>query len=901
MISKKSFRFPKIELSQKSMAVLTTVHELMIETCSFNTTPPSNTSSRNVSPDFTNVSSLKQSFRQSSIINVPPIGMNIDKVDELPISKHRQDIVNLYVSNKVLVLEGDAGCGKSTRFPQFILDNCSRNKIPCRILVVTPRGVAAVSSAERVSFERDELLGTTVGFQIKLESKISASSNLIYTSTEYLLAKLVDQEPNEYFKNFTTLIIDELQERNLLTDIVMLCVRERCSLETLKIAILTSSESDKIAEYFDGCSVYKIKSDEKCEGIQIKELFIDDVLKMNNYEEMLTDRKLVQFANEELYNKHLLTKYYRKSFNFCFNPVVPIDLNLISKLVNYLHLNSEKTSTILIFLPTYNEILLLANKLFETSDLNCEIVSLHDEMQSSDVSKVFTKFPTTGRKIVLTTKIAESLFTINNVQYVIDTGSEYVETFEAQTRCSTSKIDWIRKNSAIQRKSRVTSLCNGTIFRLYSRDNFNNLTEIKNWELKRIDTWDSDMTKICLFAKIIAKNETIEDFLFKIFPSPALSLDCQKGHYNISFLQQMGALNVDESITQLGKFLAAIPLKAQHAKMLLYGIFFKCIDPILTIVSILSFQSPFNVPDNDDDRAKIEEIKQQLLDGSYSDIFVMLKIFQNWNEYKSSKTFDCIFCEKNFVGPGTLELISLFRVRLVGHLRSLKIIHSVGSISLLNENSNSWSVIKACITAGNYPNVMIFSDDEFAVKDFRIEQSSVLKMDDLRTMSSNFLVYDKIEKKRKNIGEFVYYKDMISCSLVSNFCVAILAGNVVTFEVEKSSSDSNETQCIIKIDNCLQLNGSVETAKALKYLRERLDDLFKKFLCNVEKFTMTGKECVIHEAIVTMLKIEDQEIGMKAEYKGIGSRPRIVTRDCGDISMNSVSSINNCSMTSNYS
>jgi HrpA-like RNA helicase len=883
LISKNPFNFPKIELSHDSKILLTSMNELIIENYPFSTTPPTNSysSSRNVSSDQLNVLSQNQSLNQSFVIKAPPNGLNVNILDSLPISKHRQDILNLYECNKLLVIEGDSGCGKSTKIPQFILDHCSTNNIPSRILVITPNRVCAVSAAEKVSFEREESLGTTCGYQIKLESKISASSNLIYTSSEYVLSKLI-QESAEYFKNFTTIILDEFQERNVLTDFLMLCIRELCSKETLKFLILTCSESERIANYFNDCAIYKIKNDDKLEKNKISEFFMDDILKMNSYEEKLTNHTCEQFDNEDLYDTPDKSNSY-----YC----VPIDISLISKLVNHLHLNSEDSSTILIFLPTYNEIILLANKLFETLDSNCEIVSLHNQMQSSDVSKVYSTFPCNERKIVLTTKIAENSLTVNNVKYVIDTGTEYIETHDAKTRCSTAKIDWISKTSAIQRKLRITSSKNGIIFRFYSRDDLNKFIGNDNFNQERYELKDSDITKICLLTKIITKSDSIEDFLFKIFPPPP---SCEKFHYSISLLQQIGALNVDESFTQLGKILATIPLKVQHAKMILYGIFFKCIDPILTIVSILSLPSPFNEPTNSDDRAKIEEIKQQLSDGSFSDIFVLLKLFQNWNEYKSSKTFDCIFCEKNFVGPGTLELISLFRVRLVGHLRSLKIIQSVGSISLLNENSNSWSIIKACITAGSFPNVMVFSDDQFSDKEFRIQQSSVLNNVDLKTISSNFLVYESLEKISNDILK-TNFKDMKTCTIVSNFCVALICGNELTY-------DSTNSQCIIKIDNSLQFNGTIETAKALEYLRERLNNLFRKFLCNVEKFTMTEQESIVHEGIVTILKIEDQEIGMKSEYKGIGSRPRIVTRDCIDTSMNSSTSVQNLtSMTSNCS
>lgn len=63
-------------------------------------------------------------------------------------------------SNQVVVIKGEPGCGKSTRVPQYILENwakeAGRNGDPCRIIITQPRRIAAISLAERVSNERYE-------------------------------------------------------------------------------------------------------------------------------------------------------------------------------------------------------------------------------------------------------------------------------------------------------------------------------------------------------------------------------------------------------------------------------------------------------------------------------------------------------------------------------------------------------------------------------------------------------------------------------------------------------------------------------------------------------------------------------------------------------------------------
>lgn len=845
--------------------------------------PASNSSFPRI--NISSVSSSSQSRQgkvySSPIIPIENLSPNYEN-ETLHVAHHRAEITKVHNSSKLMVFEGDTGCGKSSQIPQYILEDCAYRQIPCRILVVTPRQICAVAAAERVCLERDETLGTSVGYQISLESKISPTSNLIYTSTEFILRKFTIQEPNVYLKEITTLIIDEFQERDALTDLFMLCVRELCSKENLKIVILTSKDSDKIAAYFGECDVYKIHDSDEIKK-EITEVFLDDILKLDEFH--FTAEKLKEYRqnfdnNLKSFESHLVEEYNKQHGN-------SIDLNLISKLVNHLHLSSEKSSTILVFLPGFNEILLLANKLFSILDANCEIVSLHNEMQSSDQAKVFATLPDTVRKIVLATNLAESLLTINNVQYVIDTGREHIEYFDSKTRITNSCMQWITKTSSLQRKSRVTRSIDGAIFRLYSRDCFNCLSN----EM-RLEILECDATKICLLVKSLVKTESIEDFLYKaITPPTATSIN-----RSTKFLQQIGALDPDETMTQLGRNLVSIPLNVHHAKMILYGIFFKCIDPILTIVSILSLECPFVLPRDENDRAKIAEIKAQLVDGSFSDIFVMLKIFQNWNEYKSTKTFDCIFCEKNFVSAGTLELIALNRVRLVGHLRSLKLIQSVGSIALLNEQSNNWSVLKACITAGAYPNVARFDNKMITETDkiVQIADDSVVKVEDFKQHPLCWMIF---EKKINS-----HNPQLKTCTIISNFCLALMTAMPdLYFKSEISSSNPTEILFNIAINNFIRMTGSEETGRIIFTLRERLNILFNKFLLDVEKFYLEGQDFYLHEMIVTMLKIEDENMKLKSEYKEIGSRPRIVTRDydtSATTSFNDSSSMNDTTSSS---
>ena len=84
----------------------------------------------------------------------------------LAIDSKKQIILDLLKKQSAIIIKGFTGCGKSTRVPQFILDDCYRKKVPCNIVVTQPRRIAAMSISQRVSTERGWPLGTVVGYQV---------------------------------------------------------------------------------------------------------------------------------------------------------------------------------------------------------------------------------------------------------------------------------------------------------------------------------------------------------------------------------------------------------------------------------------------------------------------------------------------------------------------------------------------------------------------------------------------------------------------------------------------------------------------------------------------------------------------------------------------------------------
>ncbi|XP_073533075.1 3'-5' RNA helicase YTHDC2-like [Phyllobates terribilis] len=109
----------------------------------------------------------------------------------LPVFEKQEEVVQIIKENKVVLIVGETGSGKTTQISQFLLDDCYRNGTACRIFCTQPRRLAAIAVAERVAAERGEKIGQTIGYQIRLESRVSPKTLLTFCTNGDLLRTLM--------------------------------------------------------------------------------------------------------------------------------------------------------------------------------------------------------------------------------------------------------------------------------------------------------------------------------------------------------------------------------------------------------------------------------------------------------------------------------------------------------------------------------------------------------------------------------------------------------------------------------------------------------------------------------------------------------------------------------------
>ncbi|KAF4960673.1 hypothetical protein FSARC_10415 [Fusarium sarcochroum] len=160
----------------------------------------------------------------------------------------RQEFLDVYQKNQVIVLSGETGSGKTTQVPQFVLyDEWEGDgKIAC----TQPRGLAATSVADRTAKEMDVQVGEEVGYVVRFDRKVDQKQTRLAYVTDGVLLQISKKDPD--FKLYACIIIDEAHERTLATDVLLALLKRAVSRRPdLKIIVMLATlNAAKFVNYF---------------------------------------------------------------------------------------------------------------------------------------------------------------------------------------------------------------------------------------------------------------------------------------------------------------------------------------------------------------------------------------------------------------------------------------------------------------------------------------------------------------------------------------------------------------------------------------------------------------------------------------------------------------------------
>ncbi|XP_053787404.1 3'-5' RNA helicase YTHDC2-like isoform X7 [Vidua chalybeata] len=620
----------------------------------------------------------------------------------------------------------------------------------------------------------------------------------------------------------------------------------------------------------------------------------------------LDESSLVQNSGSDLSaeDRELLAAYHH-SFDD-----EKVDLDLIMHLLHSI-CHSCDAGAVLIFLPGYDEIvslrdrILLDDKRFAANAHRYQVFMLHSSVQTLDQKKVLETPPFGIRKIILSTNIAETSITVNDVVFVIDSGKVKEKSFDVLSRVTVLKMGWISKASAVQRKVSRAGRCQpGVCFRLFSRLRFQNMLEFQSPELLRMP-----LQEICLYTKLLTPiNCPVVDFLMKA-PDPPPAVTVRNA---VHMLKTIDAMDPWEDLTELGYHLTELPVEPHLGKMVLYAVVLKCLDPVLTIACALACQDPFVLPTLASQKRAAVLCRKRFAAGTFSDHMALLRAFQAWQKARSDG-WERAFCEKNFVSQATMEIIAGMRTQLLGQLRASGFVRARGGADIrdVNANSENWAVIKAALVAGMYPNLVHVDRESLLLtepkeKKVRFHPTSVLGQSQykkiapangqaaaIQALPTDWLIYDEMTAAHRTAN--IRCCSVVTPVTVSLFCgPARLPSNALqassSFRGGWVSNDSSDSEMedktaadlpLLKLDEWLHLKldpenwNSLQAAGMLLQLRQKWHSLFLRRMRAPSKPWSQADETTVR-AITAVLSAEEQSAGLQ-QPSGIGQRPRPVT------------------------
>ena len=428
-----------------------------------------------------------------------------------PVEEVIPGIAESLARNRTVVLRAPPGSGKTTCVPPALLNApFLQGK---KILMLEPRRLAARSCAAYIASRLGEPLGETVGFQVRLERKISARTRLEIV-TEGLLAQRLVSDPE--LSDVGLIIFDEFHERSLQCDLgfaMALDVR-RALRDDLRLLVMSATlDVESIAAHLGDADIHT--------------------------------------AEARMYPVE--TKYLQ------IESSAPISAQMAGAVKRAL---AEPGGDILCFLPGEGEIRRCEEELRTdgVDRLGGVVMPLYGALPKEEQDAVLRPLPAGNgkRKVVLATSIAETSLTIEGVTTVIDSGLMRVSRFSASSGMNRLETLRLTRDRAEQRRGRAGRVCAGLCLRLWTEAQDRLLLPAMKAEIM-----DADLAPTVLTAA--TWGTTAIDGLPWLTPPPAANWENAK-----SLLRMLGALDAENRITDRGRRMARLAAHPRLANMMLY-------------------------------------------------------------------------------------------------------------------------------------------------------------------------------------------------------------------------------------------------------------------------------------------------------------------------------------------
>ncbi len=468
--------------------------------------------------------------------------------DALPITARRDELVEAIRANQVLIVEGETGSGKSTQLPKLCLE--AGRGVDGLIGHTQPRRVAARTIAERVAEELGSTLGREVGYTVRFTDTVADDTSIKVMTDGILLAEI---QRDRTLSAYDTLIVDEAHERSLNIDFILGYLRQLLPQRPDLKVIVTSATIDtaRFAEHFAGPD---------------------------------GEPAPVVSVSGRTYPVEVRYRPYGAD-----SPDGPDERDQVQAILDAVdELGAEGPGDVLVFLSGEREIHDAADALRATNDPQLEVLPLYARLSAQEQHRIFQ--PHRGRRVVLSTNVAETSLTVPGVRYVVDAGTARISRYSKRLKVQRLPIEPVSQASANQRAGRCGRVAPGICIRLYSDDDFAARPEFTEPEILR-----TNLASVILQMTAIGLGD-VGRFPFVESPDAASVRD------GYLLLEELAAIAPEPTgrrarsrrggrdLTKLGRRLARLPIDPRLGRMILESKRLNCTREVLVIAAALSIR-----------------------------------------------------------------------------------------------------------------------------------------------------------------------------------------------------------------------------------------------------------------------------------------------------------------------
>jgi ATP-dependent helicase HrpB len=425
----------------------------------------------------------------------------------LPVDEVLPQLREALARRSEAVLVAPPGAGKTTRVPPGLLAEGWAQV--GKIVLLSPRRIAARAAAARMASERGERVGETVGYRVRLDSRVGPKTR-IEVVTEGVFTRMILDDPQ--LKGVASVLFDEFHERSLEGDLGLALARDaQAALRPdLKLVVMSAT--------LDAARVSALLGDAPV---------------------IVSEGRM--FPVRYVYRPR--------------DPRAPLEMEVAAAVR---HALASEQGSALVFLPGVREIERTAEALrTSVTDPNVDLRPLYGAMAPADQDAAIAPSPRGRRKVVLATSIAETSLTIEGVRIVVDSGLARRPRYEPAI--GISRLETVRASQAAiaQRAGRAGRLEEGVCWRLWSEGETRALPAFERPEML-----DADLSG---FALDLADWGVSDPLTLGWLDPPPKAAWAEA----MALLKRIGALDESGRLTEHGRKVARLPLPPRLAHMVI--------------------------------------------------------------------------------------------------------------------------------------------------------------------------------------------------------------------------------------------------------------------------------------------------------------------------------------------